>query len=514
MSKLKSQPSGLLSSPLPWQRQLRWRLGIPILCCLLLLGVVVSWWVQQDRELDRDAYVQWQNANLAHYIAQRRTDWFSPKDTEQERGLMRDTAMYVEEINPALEVYLLSPSGKILDHTLETKPLSTQVDLAPLRTLLRENAQLPIYGDDPRLGSGHRQLFSVNPIYTDDRLQGFLYVVLHGARSDALAMSVEQADTWRNAWAIITIAVLCVALIYVLVQRLVTRRLQALTSRLLHFHAQHDVELPEANSGDEISLLEQTTTLMQKRINTQFHRLQNADKMRRELISNITHDLHTPLATIQGYVETLLVKGDVLSLQEREQFLQIMLRQSLSLSRRVKELFELSKLESDQVQVHMEPFDLAELLSDIVQSYQVQASARGVSLTLDPSAQRSTLVLADIAMIERVFQNLIDNALRYTSAQGEVCIAIVHDDESVRVRVRDNGSGIAAADLTHIFERYWTKSASTVGANANSATSSGLGLAITRKILELHGSIIRVQSKISEGTEFAFRLPKARTLST
>lgn len=510
MNATANPPTRRVFSSLPWTRQLRWRLGLLLLTCLLLLGIGMSWWVQRDRTLDRDGYVQWQNANLAHYIAQRRTDWFTQPEGAHGQRLMRGTAMYVEEINPALEVYLLDPQGNILDHTLEKAPQAPQVNLAPLRAFLNSHAPLPVYGDDPRLGPGHSNLFSACAIYTQDQLQGYLYVVLHGARSDALAMSVERADIWRSTGSMLTLALLSTGLIYVLVQRLVTRRLQTLAMQLVSFHAQHEATPPAMGAGDEISLLEHTTVAMQKRINLQFQRLESADKMRRELISNITHDLHTPLANIQGYVETLLLKGDVLSEKERKHFLYIMLRQSRSMGQRIKELFELSKLESGQMQAQMEPFDLGELLSDIVQSYQAQATQRGILLALDPSAQRSAWVRADIAMIERVFQNLIDNALRHTSAQGEVCIAITQDGDAVGVRVRDTGSGIAAADLPHIFERYWTKSNATTSTHASAAVSSGLGLAIVRKILELHGSIIRVQSQLCEGTEFAFLLPRVR----
>ena len=158
------------------------------------------------------------------------------------------------------------------------------------------------------------------------------------------------------------------------------------------------------------------------------------------------------------------------------------------------------------MQPQQEVFCLAELLQDVVQNYQLAAQERGVALSLAAGSHLNAKVSADIAMIERVLQNLIDNALRYTAAGGEVTLGIELRGAFMEISVSDTGRGIATADLPHIFERYWRPSDADDGA---AGTSAGLGLAIVKRILDLHGSIVRVHSEFARGTRFDFLLPQA-----
>jgi signal transduction histidine kinase len=172
----------------------------------------------------------------------------------------------------------------------------------------------------------------------------------------------------------------------------------------------------------------------------------------------------------------------------------------------VDDLFELSKLEAGRLVPHTEVFCLAELLQDIVQSYQLAAQRRGITLKLSTGSQAEAKVLADIALIERVLQNLVDNALRYTGAGGTVELAIANRGASMEVSVSDDGPGIRSEHLPHLFERYWrAPEVDDHGAGA----SSGLGLAIVKRILEMHGSAVQVQSELERGTRFGFALPQA-----
>jgi signal transduction histidine kinase len=262
---------------------------------------------------------------------------------------------------------------------------------------------------------------------------------------------------------------------------------------------------------DEIALLEQAVGAMQRRIEQQLAHLREADQLRRELIGNISHDLRTPLSNIQGYIETVLLRADRLDADARTQHLRTALRHADLLGRRIAELFELSTLDAGRVAPKLEVFCLAELLQDVIHSYQLDAGRRGVRLALAAGSQLTTQVRADIALIERVLQNLIDNALRHTPVGGEVTLAIDAGESDVEVSVRDTGSGIAKDHLPHVFERYWRaegegRDAAQAGAAGSSA---GLGLAIVKRILDLHGSVVRVRSAPREGACFMFALPRA-----
>ena len=284
-----------------------------------------------------------------------------------------------------------------------------------------------------------------------------------------------------------------------------TRPLRNLTHELRSFR---DETTPPAGfeSGDEIGVLRRAVRAMQSRIAQQFQRLEDSDRQRRELVSNISHDLRTPLTSIQGYIETVLVRGDTLDASDRAQHLRTALRHVDLLGKRIADLFELSKLDADRVEPAQEEFCLAELLQDVVQNHRLAAQQRGIQLTLSAGSHTKTKVHADIAMIERVLQNLIDNALRYTASGGEVRLGIEPRGTFMEISVSDTGRGIATEHLQHIFERYWRASDADDDA---AGTSAGLGLAIVKRILDLHGSIVRVQSEFMHGTRFDFLLPQA-----
>ena len=149
-----------------------------------------------------------------------------------------------------------------------------------------------------------------------------------------------------------------------------------------------------------------------------------------------------------------------------------------------------------------ETFDLRELASDVLQKFQLQADGCSVRLrlTIDGSAAR---VDADLGLVERVLENLVGNALRHTPGGGEVVVHLAAGDGGVRVDVRDTGSGIAPEDLPHVFERHWR------GGHARRDDGAGLGLAIARRIVELHGGSLAVESSPGCGTCFTFVLATA-----
>jgi signal transduction histidine kinase len=502
-----------VNQALPIWRRLHVRMTLWVVLCLLGLGAALLWWTEHSMVQRQDAYTQWQSLGLARYIADRQPEPLIDAQGRARPALLDSTAMYAGMIQPSLEIYLLDRSGRILHHTLgKVTPRLTRVDLAAVEPLLRVPAgPLPVYGDDPN-AADQPNLVSIAALPSAEDVQGYLYVVLRGQQAQRLQRAAGQSHQQQTAWRGIAMIIALAALAIVVVQTKITRRLRDLAASLSRFRQPEGDQAFESIRGarDELDQVAQAAAGLQQRVISQFQRLEEAERMRRDLISNISHDLHTPLANIQGYVETLLLQSERLSPGERKQYLETTLQHCRRLGRRVGELFELSKLESGRATLHPEPFCIAELLSDVAQSYQIKAAQRGVQLRLADNANLSVKVLADIGLIERVLQNLIDNALRHTPEGGRVELTVQADGEKVQVRVRDNGEGIAASDLPHVFERYWTTRS--IGADASSeagsaAGGSGIGLAIVRRILELHDSAIAVSSGPSEGTEFRFALP-------
>jgi signal transduction histidine kinase len=230
--------------------------------------------------------------------------------------------------------------------------------------------------------------------------------------------------------------------------------------------------------------------------------LKSMETMRRELVGNVSHDLRTPLAVIHGYVETLMIKRASLSDVEREDYLKIILASTEKLKKLVSELFELSRLEAKQVTPKKEPFFIQELINDICQKFQLIANEKQVHLTAGGTSQQS-MVYGDVGLIERVLQNLIDNALKFTPKGGAINVAVDNQDKNVEIRVSDTGKGIPQEQIPFIFDRYHIGD-KRISLDQN---NTGLGLAIVKKILEIHDSSIHLKSRLNSGTTFSFQLP-------
>jgi signal transduction histidine kinase len=225
--------------------------------------------------------------------------------------------------------------------------------------------------------------------------------------------------------------------------------------------------------------------------------------MRRELVANISHDLRTPLASLQGYLETLHLKRDQLAPEEQRSYLATALKQTEQLSGLVSRLFDLAKLDSGQISAALEPCALGDLIQDVVQEFELTASNTDIDLQAQIRPDLP-LVLADIGLMERVLRNLLENALRYTEAGGTVTVTAAPAGSGALVEIADSGIGIPREELPRIFDRFYRVEKS----RGLAAGSAGLGLAIAKRILDLHGSDITVTSEPGK-TIFRFTLEYA-----
>ena len=451
------------------------------------------------------------NLALARYVVEHQSPGLINPQGQPDHARMKELALHVMTINPSVEVYLLDGEGRVLAHALEdlqgADPVGRRVNLAPVRQLVAtppEALRLPVLGDDPRQ-AGRRNIVSIAPVGGGSAGSGYLYIVLNGQMLQSVAASLANSDALRTVAAGLVLSSLLAAVVFWLALRKLTRPLRELTTELGAFRS--DVSGADERGFDgEIGVLRSAVRAMQRRIAQQFKRLEESDNQRRELVSNISHDLRTPLSSIQGYIETVLVRADQLTAEARAQHLRTALRHVELLGKRIADLFELSTLDAGRVEPKVEVFCLAELLQDVVQNYQLAAQQRGVRLSLEAGSHMKAGVAADIALIERVLQNLVDNALRYTASGGEVTLALHSRGSQLEISVSDTGRGIAQDDLPHIFERYWR--ANDIEA-IDPGASSGLGLAIVKRILDLHGSVARVHSELLLGTRIDFALPRA-----
>lgn len=445
------------------------------------------------------------NRTLARHLV---TDKLLTKQGRVNHEALKDIFHMLMVINPSIEIYLLDENGMILAFSAPPEKVKrSSISLEPVQRFLSDTDAFPILGDDPR-DVKRKKVFSVSPIPANGTPEGYLYIVLGGEEYDSAVEMLQGSYIVRlSLWAILAGLLFALAS-GLLIFNLLTRRVRRLASTMETFAKSDFSELvevggcagPPTHEGDEIDRLRATFSQMAQRILHQVAKLKQTDTLRRELVANVSHDLRTPLASLHGYLETLLIKEGTLSADERRRFLDIAAKQSERLRQLVEELFELAKLDSRETQVHCEPFSLGELVQDVAQKFQLVAGEKQVRLQTHFRADLP-FVFADIGLIERALENLIQNALRYTPTGGTVTVTLRHEDKKITVRVTDTGCGIAEQDLAHIFDRFYRV------ARHPRSEGAGLGLAITKSILELHGSKIEAHSTLNAGTTIGFQLP-------
>jgi signal transduction histidine kinase len=482
-------------------RSLYSKLAVVLFVILCLFGLLFIQLLQYASEQYQQEVTQRLNETLAdHVIAE--LDFFHDKKINQQA--LKETLHMMMVINPNIEVYLLDNQGQILGYAAANAKIKrSQVAIEPIKKFLNKQASFPLKGDDPRDPAG-RKVFSVAPISNDDQVQqGYLYIILGGEEYAGVAGMLKDSYILRlMIWGVI-LSIVIASLVGLMVFALMTKRLRKLTTKMSVSVANQEfteLDLKQNKHGDEVQQLALQFNSLIKTINSQIEELRNVDKVRRDLIANVSHDLRTPVTTLQGYLETLLLKKASLSEQERDDYLKISINHSKQLSRLITELFELAKLDSCETIISAEPFSLAELIQDVVQKFTLPAREKGITLTYQYQNQPGQ-VFGDIGMMQRALENLIQNALRHTEQGGTVKITVKTTDDKVIVVVSDNGCGIPKTELSQIFNRFYRLDKS------RTTHSAGLGLAITKRILELHGSEINVESRVNHGTTFSFQIP-------
>lgn len=404
-------------------------------------------------------------------------------------------------VNPIVEVYLLDPNGKILKYVVPEEGVKLEsVNLLPVKKFLADPEHSIIIGDDPR-NPGEYKIFSAAKVVEDGQLRGYIYIVLasqeYESASQAVLGSYILGLSIRSIIAILIISVL-VGLFAIW---FITRKLTPIIKGINEFrNGNHSARIPVKSEG-ELDRIGLVFNEMADTIEKNIEELKGVDTLRRELISNVSHDLRTPVASIQGYAETLLLKKDDVSKQDQKRYLEIIYKSCGRLKKLVEELFELSKLQANQTKPNPEPFSIVELTHDIANKYRILSQKKGVSINtmVDKSVP---LVEADLSMINRVMQNLIDNAMKFCDEGDTINIEIdPKNPDWVEVRIADSGQGISQEDLPNVFQRYYK------GRNEDASSSTGLGLAIVKKIIDLHNSRINVFSQYGKGTTFVFDLP-------
>lgn len=454
-----------------------------------------------------EKYVQEKNQVLNASIAEHIITEVKPFiNGELSESATKDIMHHMMAINPSIEVYILNAQGKILSYVAPYKKVKMDsVNLGPVHQFIHSDDQKYIVGDDPR-NPGIQKVFSAAPILENGQTLGYVYVVLASEEYDSVSAYMWNSYILRLGGRAIFITLFVALVLGLLIIWLITRNINRITRTVKRFqNGEMSARIPVKSEGG-INDLALAFNEMADTIVGNIENLKSMENLRRELVGNVSHDLRTPLAVIHGYIETLMIKRKTLSEDEREKYLKIILESTEKLRKLVDELFELSKLESKQVSPKKEPFFIQELINDISQKFQLLARQKNIEISTSKH-QANTLVFADVGLIERVLQNLIDNALKFTPKGGKIQVEVDKDDRYVEIKVSDSGPGIPKDQIPFIFDRYHIGDKRISLDNNN----TGLGLAIVKKILEIHNATIHLSSKVNYGTTFSFQLPQYQT---
>lgn len=385
----------------------------------------------------------------------------------------------------AARVTLISPEGRIFaDSVLPPDRYTTRSDRPEVQEALQSG-----FGDVQRHSNttGDERFYVAVPFERGGAVVGIVRLAV-----PLTTIAATQAQIELAVLAAALIAVVVAIVLAVLIARHTTRpllELRGMAERLAAGRLDAQVPVP---AGEEVGALATS-------FNQMASRLRRGEQSRRVLLTNITHDLRTPLASLQALLDAL-VDGALDDPPTARDFLGRMDIEVQSLGRLVDEFLELSRIELGQITLQLAPEDVGELLHTVAGRMEAQASQKGVQIGVDAPCPLPTIAL-DRGRIEQVLLNLLQNALSFTPAGGSITMEARAQERELIVAVRDTGVGIAADHLPHIFDRFYKADPS------RSDGGVGLGLAIARHLVERHGGSIWAESRPGQGTTVCFTLP-------
>ncbi len=429
---------------------------------------------------------------------------------------------------PDTQLYLLGTDGGVLACNGEPLPAGSRVALAPVLEAVGKPNAAYVMGDDPKRMDADA-VIAVQPVRramigNTDPVVGYLYLVLHTEQLPEGRWAALRMSLTRPALGLIGAVVGFTTLLSVLIIVSVTRPLRRLTEAVANI-SQRGLDAGAAGlanapsaalppvTRDEFGQLTRAFELMLTTLRKQWGELRRLDHFRREGVSNLSHDLRSPLTATVACLETLDARwaagADAAGAEDRR-LVEIALRNTRNAARLVQSLGDLAKLDEPEFVLHAEVVELGELLDDIAIRFAERAANQGIALVAEHATDAMRplpFAAVDIELFERAIANLVDNALKFCPRGARIVLAAQVRDRRVEVSVTDTGPGIAAADLPHLFDRFYQSRQSV--APATGEGGKGLGLAIVKRIAELHDGAVSVTSVPGEGTTVQLSLPAA-----
>ncbi|WP_394203971.1 sensor histidine kinase [Shewanella waksmanii] len=404
-------------------------------------------------------------------------------------------------LGPSFEIYTLDLNGNVIAYDAkEEKIKRQQIDVAPIQQFLAA-ASLPILSQDPR-SNDNDKIFSVTELQTPSgNKTGYLYVIIGGELFDSwqsLTSKQQQLTHWASG---AVISFIFAMTLFVLLIRYFTRPTDQLAKRLrqLSKDGQQAMQLTQKkHAPKEIKALTDDINQLLNRVHQQHRDLANQQQARQEFMLHLSHDLKTPLTSLQGYIDTWLLLPE--HKQDRE-LIEIAARSGEQLQQLLSQILQLTALENGQIQVHKQVVNLLQLLNDLKLQFAPRATKQNVELNFNADPQ--LMINSDPQLLTRVLNNLIDNAIRYTPKGGFINISLTQQQEQLWLHISDNGSGMHKHELNALKQ---LSSSQARLESADSLPQLGVGLAIVRQLVALLEYDIQIDSNPGKGSTFKLAL--------
>ena len=476
----------MAASPnLAWYRSFYWRIGVTfvafVVVILLTQGLILRQIISRE-----DAQDQYRAPVLAAEVA---ADVASVLARDRAADLGAHLKSRYPPERAGRYVFVALRGGPLFSNTTEAVPESIRL------------TAMSAFGERPLSFSDAVRPITTAPLLVDQELVGLVLVLVLESRPAGFSHELGRLLSLPSTLVLIVAAVVVALVVF----NPARRRLAALEQAAQRLgEGDLTARAPQAG-GDEIARVAAAFNRMAGELEARDAALRTSDALRRQMMADVSHELKTPLTAMRGYIETLRMPGVALDAERRDRYFETIDRETRRLERIVKDLLDLARYEHGGVVLQPRVFDVERLLENVAGRHERAAQTKAVQIRLhvDPLADQ---IVADPDRIEQAIENLVGNALRHTPSGGSVTLSATQADGIVTLSVSDSGGGIAPEHLPHVFERFYKVDAS----RAAESTGSGLGLSITKAIIERHGGTIRVTSQPGR-TTFTILLPQSPT---
>ena len=436
------------------------------------------------------------NKDVAAHIAK----FTSPFEGNTVNKRKADSVFYnAMVVSPSIEVYFLDTTGKIIYYEAPDSAIKLwQIPLNNINRLIVSKGETFIRSPDPK-NPDESKIFSAAEVVSKGRKLGYIYVILGSKEYNTTKDLLLSSHISRLALQTFILIVLLSVLISFYYIRRLKHKYNSIVE-VLHQYQSGNMAARFEGKYDEFAPITTSFNTMAELLSYNISQLKNAAEERKNFIANISHDLRTPLSIASGYTETLLTPANELidGLQQKK-YIQLVHTKLKQVEKMVIQLFELSKLDAVNFTPQKEPFVFSEIVEEVVTGFQIKAKKKNIKLECI-NCHELSWVNADVKMMERVIQNLIENAVKNTPEQGKIVVELQCRDNKLSIVFENTGKPLPE-ELVH-----WINSQSGSKTHTRPPGNIGLGLAIVKRVLELHQSKLTVQTSTGLGNHFSFHI--------